>query len=71
MSTAQGPFPDGDHLHVGGRRDGRHAHDPAQSRRASGFKKIAALVMAAAMRRAMTKDLERLSAIVQGRAGGS
>jgi hypothetical protein len=33
----------------------------------SGFKKVAAPVMARAMRRAMTKDLERLSAILQQR----
>ena len=33
----------------------------------SGFKKIAAPVMAAAMRRAMTKDLERLSTILERR----
>jgi hypothetical protein len=34
----------------------------------SGFKKIAAPIMARAMQRAMTKDLERLSAILQRRA---
>ena len=35
----------------------------------SGFKKIAAPVMAGAMRRAMTKDLERLRAILEARTG--
>ena len=71
MSTAQGPFPmettytwedAGD---AATRMTLRNRGEP------SGFKKIAAPVMAAAMRRAMTKDLERLSAIVQRRAGGS
>jgi hypothetical protein len=33
----------------------------------AGFKKVAAPAMAAAMRRAMTKDLERLSATLQRR----
>jgi hypothetical protein len=33
----------------------------------SGFQKVAAPVMARAMRRAMTKDLERLSAILARR----
>jgi hypothetical protein len=35
----------------------------------SGFKKIAAPVIAAAMRRAMSKDLERLSAMLERRPG--
>jgi hypothetical protein len=35
----------------------------------SGFKKIAAPVMARAMRRAMSKDLERLGARLERRAG--
>jgi hypothetical protein len=35
---------------------------------AAGFKKLAAPVMAGAMRRAMTKDLERLGAILERRA---
>jgi hypothetical protein len=34
----------------------------------AGFKKLAAPVMAGAMRRAMTKDLERLGAILERRA---
>ena len=34
----------------------------------SGFTKVAAPVLARAMRRAMTKDLERLSAVLQRRA---
>jgi hypothetical protein len=65
MSTAQGPFPmettytweeAGDDAT---RMTLRNRGEP------SGFKKIAAPVMAAAMRRAMTKDLERLSAMLE------
>jgi uncharacterized protein YndB with AHSA1/START domain len=65
MSTAQGPFPmettytwedAGD---AATRMTLRNRGEPA------GFKKIAGPVMARAMRRAMTKDLERLSAILQ------
>jgi uncharacterized protein YndB with AHSA1/START domain len=65
MSTAQGPFPmettytwqdAGDDAT---RMTLRNRGEP------SGFKKIAAPVMARAMQRAMTKDLERLSAILQ------
>jgi uncharacterized protein YndB with AHSA1/START domain len=68
MSTAQGPFPmettytwedAGD---AATRMTLRNRGEPA------GFKKIAGPVMARAMRRAMTKDLERLSAILQRRA---
>jgi uncharacterized protein YndB with AHSA1/START domain len=69
MSTAQGPFPmettytwedAGD---AATRMTLRNRGEP------SGFKKIAAPVMARAMRRAMTNDLERLSAILVRRAG--
>ena len=71
MSTAQGPFPmettytweDGDD--GGTRMTLRNRGEP------SGFKKIAGPVMARAMRRAMTKDLERLSAILERRASSS
>jgi uncharacterized protein YndB with AHSA1/START domain len=67
MSTAQGPFPMEttytweDAGAQGTRMTLRNRGAP------SGFKKIAAPVMARAMRRAMTKDLERLSAILQQR----
>jgi uncharacterized protein YndB with AHSA1/START domain len=69
MSTAQGPFPmettytwedAGD---AATRMTLRNRGEP------SGFKKIAAPMMARAMRRAMTNDLERLSAILVRRAG--
>jgi uncharacterized protein YndB with AHSA1/START domain len=65
MSTAQGPFPmettytwddAGDNAT---RMTLRNRGEP------SGFNKIAAPIMARAMQRAMTKDLERLSAILQ------
>ena len=68
MSTAQGPVPMettytwedvGDDAT---RMTLRNRGEP------TGFKRIAAPVMAAAMRRAMTKDLERLSAILERRA---
>jgi uncharacterized protein YndB with AHSA1/START domain len=68
MSTAQGPFPmettytwqdQGDGTRMTLRNRGRPA----------GFKKVAGPVMALAMRRAMGKDLERLSQILRRRAG--
>jgi uncharacterized protein YndB with AHSA1/START domain len=68
MSTAQGPFPmettytwddAGDNAT---RMTLRNRGEP------SGFNKIAAPIMARAMQRAMTKDLERLSAILQRQA---
>ena len=67
MSTAQGPFPmettyTWQDVDGGTRMTLRNRGEP------SGFKKIAAPVMARAMRRAMTKDLERLGAILERRA---
>jgi uncharacterized protein YndB with AHSA1/START domain len=67
MSTAQGPFPMEttyawqDAGPGATRMTLRNHGEPA------GFKKVAAPAMAAAMRRAMTKDLERLSATLQRR----
>ena len=67
MSTAQGPFPmettyTWDDAGEGATRMTlRNRGEPA------GFARIAAPVMARAMRRAMTADLERLSRIVQAR----
>ena len=65
MSTAEGPFPMEttytwqDAGPQATRMTLRNRGEP------SGFKKVAAPVMARAMRRAMAKDLERLSAILQ------
>jgi uncharacterized protein YndB with AHSA1/START domain len=65
MSTAQGPFPMettytwDDAGENATRMTLRNRGEP------SGFNKIAAPIMARAMQRAMTKDLERLSAILQ------
>jgi uncharacterized protein YndB with AHSA1/START domain len=67
MSTAQGPFPMEttyawqDAGPQATRMTLRNRGEP------SGFKKVAAPVMARAMRRAMTKDLQRLSEILQHR----
>jgi hypothetical protein len=67
MSTAQGPFPMETTYtwHDAGegvtRMTLRNRGEPA------GFAKIAAPIMARAMRRAMTKDLQRLSGILQQR----
>jgi hypothetical protein len=67
MSTAQGPFPmettyTWEDAGTGATRmTMRNRGEP------SGFQKVAAPVMARAMRRAMTKDLERLSAILERR----
>jgi uncharacterized protein YndB with AHSA1/START domain len=69
MSTAQGPFPMETTYTWQDAGDGA-THMTLRNRgKPSGFKKIAAPVMARAMRRAMTKDLERLSSILERHAG--
>jgi hypothetical protein len=71
MSTAQGPFPMETTYTWEDAGEGA-THMTLRNRgEPSGFQKIAAPVMARAMRRAMSKDLERLSAILQRRAAAS
>jgi uncharacterized protein YndB with AHSA1/START domain len=65
MSTAQGPFPMETTYTWEDAGDGATRMTLRNRGEPSGFKKIAAPVMAAAMRRAMTKDLERLSAMLE------
>jgi uncharacterized protein YndB with AHSA1/START domain len=65
MSTAQGPFPMETTYTWEDAGDGATRMTLRNRGEPSGFKKIAAPVMARAMRRAMTKDLERLSTILQ------
>ena len=65
MSTAQGPFPMETTYTWEDAGDGATRMTLRNRGEPSGFKKIAAPVMARAMRRAMSKDLERLSAILQ------
>jgi uncharacterized protein YndB with AHSA1/START domain len=65
MSTAQGPFPMETTYTWQDAGEGATRMTLRNRGAPSGFKKIAAPVMAAAMRRAMTKDLERLSAILE------
>lgn len=67
MSTAQGPFPMETTYTWEDAGDGATRMTLRNRGEPSGFKKIAAPVMAAAMRRAMTKDLERLSARLERR----
>jgi uncharacterized protein YndB with AHSA1/START domain len=71
MSTAQGPFPMETTYTWEDAGDGATRMTLRNRGEPSGFKSIAAPVMARAMRRAMTKDLERLSARLERRAGGS
>jgi uncharacterized protein YndB with AHSA1/START domain len=68
MSTAQGPFPMETTYTWEDVGDGATRMTLRNRGEPAGFKKIAAPVMAAAMRRAMTKDLERLQAILERRA---
>ena len=67
MSTAQGPFPMETTYTWEDAGDGATRMTLRNRGEPSGFQKVAAPVMARAMRRAMTKDLERLSAILQRR----
>ena len=68
MRTAEGPFPmeTTDTWEDAG--DSATRMTLRNRGKPSGFQKIAAPVMARAMRRAMTKDLDRLSAILERRA---
>jgi uncharacterized protein YndB with AHSA1/START domain len=68
MSTAQGPFPMETTYTWEDAGDGATRMTLRNRGEPAGFRKIAGPVMARAMRRAMTKDLERLSAIVQRQA---
>jgi hypothetical protein len=52
MRTAEGSVPHGDDLHLGARRRRPHPYDAAHRGEPAGFGKVAAPVMAAAMRRA-------------------
>ena len=71
MSTAQGPFPMQTTYTWQDAGDGATRMTLRNRGEPSGFQKITAPVMARAMRRAMTKDLERLSAILERRAAAS
>ena len=71
MSTAQGPFPMETTYIWEDAGDGATRMTLRNRGEPSGFQKVAAPVMARAMRRAMTKDLERLSAILERRAAAS
>jgi uncharacterized protein YndB with AHSA1/START domain len=68
MSTAQGPFPMETTYTWQDAGDGATRMTLRNRGEPSGFQRIAAPVMARAMRRAMTKDLERLSSILERRA---
>ncbi len=68
MSTAQGPFPMETTYTWEDAGDGATRMTLRNRGEPSGFRKIAGPVMARAMQRAMTKDLERLSAILERRA---
>jgi uncharacterized protein YndB with AHSA1/START domain len=68
MSTAQGPFPMETTYTWEAAGEGATRMTLRNRGEPSGFQKVAAPVMARAMRRAMTKDLERLSAILQRQA---
>ena len=68
MSTAEGPFPM-ETTYTWQDAGDRATHMTLRNRgEPAGFAKVAAPIMAGAMRRAMTADLQRLSAILQKRA---
>ena len=67
MSTAQGPFPMETTYTWEDAGDGATRMTLRNRGAPSGFQKVAAPVMARAMRRAMAKDLERLAAILEHR----
>jgi uncharacterized protein YndB with AHSA1/START domain len=67
MSTAEGPFPMETTYTWEDAGDGATRMTLRNRGEPSGFQKVAAPVMARAMRRAMNKDLERLSAILDPR----
>ena len=64
MSTAQGPFPMETTYTWEDAGDGATRMTLRNRGEPSGFQKVAASVMARALRRAMSNDLERLSAIL-------
>ena len=68
MSTAQGPFPMETTYTWQDAGDGATRMTLRNRGEPSGFARVAAPVMARAMRREMAKDLERLSGILQRRA---
>ena len=65
MSTAQGPFPMETTYTWQDAGDGATRMTLRNRGEPSGFAKVAAPIMARAMRRAMTADLRRLSAILE------
>ena len=71
MSTAQGPFPMETTYTWADAGDGATRMTLRNRGEPSGFRKVAAPVMARAMRRAMSKDLERLGAILERRPAAS
>ena len=71
MGTEQGPFPMETSYMWQDAGAGATRMTLRNRGEPSGFGKVAAPVMARAMRRAMTKDLERLSANLQRRGPGS
>ncbi len=64
MSTAQGPFPM-ETSYTWRKRPRRDADEPSESGEPAGLLRVAGSVAAAAVRRATTKDLARLKAVLE------
>jgi hypothetical protein len=70
MRTDEGPFPDGDHLHLVSDRPTSTHMTLGNCGEPAGFSKVIAPFMVPAMRRANRKDLARIKTIFESAESG-